>query len=188
MRLRTSAAVATTALSLAIAAHADTLTTYKVDNQTGSSLGTLTLDETSGKITDLTLSTASSGTFSGVPLTSAFNADLDEYISTFSGTGFGLQFDLFATSLVGYAPEDSDSCSTLSFFCDYLANVYTGSVPKGGPTPVAGPISTFEGNLVTTIGTGTSVTPEPSSIALLGTGLLSVAGMVRRRRPNASRI
>ena len=183
MCFRTLAVLAASVFSISVAAHADTLTTYQVENQAGSSsLGTLTLDETSGKITNLTLSTATFGEFSGAPLASAFNPNLDESISTFSGTGFGLQFDLFATSLVGYAPADDKGCSTLGFLCDYLANVYTGAVPNGGSAPVAGPVSTFQGNLVATTGTGTSVTPEPSSIALLGTGLLSLAGIVRRRR------
>ena len=182
MRLRTLAAVATTVLSLSVAAHADTLTTYKVDNQAGSSLGTLTLDETLGTITNLTLTTATGTTFSGAPLTSVYNPNVDEYTSTFNDAGFGLQFNLFTDTLVGYTPTEDKSCKTTSYLCDYLANVYTGSVPTGGATPVAGPISTFEGNLVATTGTGTSVTPEPSSIALLGTGLLSIAGVVRRRR------
>lgn len=35
---------------------------------------------------------------------------------------------------------------------------------------------------ITTAPVSTAVTPEPSSIALLGTGLLGVAGVVRRRR------
>ena len=51
MRLCTVAAFAASVFSISVAAHADTLTTYQVENQAGSSsLGTLTLDETSGKI------------------------------------------------------------------------------------------------------------------------------------------
>ena len=180
MRLRTFAAALVTAFSFS-AAHADTLTTYTVENQAGtSSLGSLTLDETLGTITNLTLTSNPGGTFSGAPLTYAFDIYLDEYVSTFSDAGFGLQFEIPGSTLVGYAPAANSGCATASYLCDYLANVYAGSVPTGGITPAPGPISTFEGNLVAT--TANSVTPEPSTFALLGTGLLSVAGLARRRR------
>ena len=177
MRLRLLA-VSSLLVSAFSVAHADTLTTYQVDNQAGTtSLGTLTIDSTLGKITNLDVTlpgTAGGGTFNEAPLTSAFSAQLEEYISTFSTSGFALQFDLPVTTLVGYTPVAKKGCATAAYLCDYLANVYAGSISPAGPT------ATIEGNLLTS--TGTSVTPEPSSIALLGTGLLGLAGSLRRRR------
>ncbi len=169
---------ATAVLLSAVAAHADTVTTYEVANVSGKSgIGTITIDATLGTITglDVTVPIASgSAIFNEAPLTQSFSPFTNEYIATFSDATDALQFDLPVSTLVGYVPAESKRCATASYLCDYLANVYAGTISA------AGPIDTLEGNLAAA--PVTSVTPEPSSIALLGTGLLSVAGFVRRKR------
>jgi hypothetical protein len=40
---------------------------------------------------------------------------------------------------------------------------------------------TLQGNTITSCGGGTSTVPEPGTLGLLGTGLITIAGVVRRR-------
>lgn len=54
---------------------------------------------------------------------------------------------------------------------------YNGSPVTGD---IAGPTRPFSGTLSAVV-TPSAVTPEPSSIALLGTGILGIAGVVRKR-------
>ena len=71
------------------------------------------------------------------------------------------------------------------FYDDIFQPLFNGSVTN--PTLLTG---TFLGQAESSIGsstttplvaTSTSVTPEPSSVALLGTGMLGLAGVVRKR-------
>ena len=177
MRLRLFAAAAVLSL-MPLAAYADTVSTYELDGTSGKKgIGTVTIDSTLGTVTGLDITFAHAGTtftFDGAPITQAYSPYIGGYQSTFSEGGDEFLFDLPVSSLVGYAPMDSKSCATLAFTCDYLANVYA------GPLLSADLVDTFEGNLGKPA--AASVTPEPSSIALLGTGLLGVAGVLRRRR------
>lgn len=61
---------------------------------------------------------------------------------------------------------------SFSFSGDTLDVFYAGSATPG----------TFTGNFDYSTATPTSATPEPSSIALLGSGALGLAGVIRRRR------
>ena len=83
----------------------------------------------------------------------------------------GQGFCLLAFVNIGFGP------------CDYSSNVYfTGGTAN--PTLLTGNyffIDNFGGMAANVVVTDISSTPEPSSIVLLSTGLLGVAGAVRRR-------
>jgi hypothetical protein len=158
-------------LSATLAAHADNIVTFDASGvfQSGSTLsGTLTLDSTTGIFTAVDL-------FVSSPDTLAFNAvaQLCSYpvagICTIqSGNGSAYQppvlvLDVIATSLIGYTGGSIGSETSPDF--GYSSNIYFGAgIPDDSLT---------SGRLTTT--------PEPSSIALLGTGLLALGGFARRR-------
>ncbi len=168
-------AFAASLLISGVSAYADTVYTLATQDGTGS-YGTVTIDSTTGTVSGLSTTQTVNGTavtFNGVATSQSYNAALDLYQANFIAAGDQLQLDLPVSSLTGYTPANSSLCSLASFACDYQINLYAGLAS------VAGPVSFEVGNLVSS--PDTAVTPEPSSIALLGTGLLGMAGVARRR-------
>lgn len=154
------------------AAHADT--TFNVSGATehnGTFSGTITLDTATSQFT------AASITYSLFSSTYLFNViDLQElgggtyntYIADAAGEQFALKLPV--ATLSGYQGSTicTGNCLTpgggyASAFFDMLNPRDLYNVTSGSLTPAA-------------------ATPEPSSIALLTTGLLGIAGTLRKRR------
>ena len=162
------------ALLAAAAVRADTIKIYNLDAtlQYGTVSGTVTLDETTGRFTAANLTAAyglTSSNFTAAPASFVQNSTYD--VTTFNGSLLGSTFvlDLPVASLVNYA--GGAVCST-SAFC-------TGSVSSAFNLPLAGSDYVTSGSL--DLSTATTVTPEPSSLLLLGTGVFAVMVFVRRR-------
>lgn len=146
------ALVATLALlSSSLSAYASPIV-FNANTSSGNVSGSITIDTVTGSFTALDL-TDSTTTFSGA-------ADVN-YANNHEILAFGSLF------------IDLDSFTELDLIGVTTLKGYT-----GGPFSLAGDVvAPVSGNLQSTAAT---VTPEPSSIALLATGLLGVAGVVRK--------
>jgi len=177
------AAIAVIAFS-SLAAKADTISTFSLSNFTfntgGTATGTVAIDTTTGVATgvDVTFTLGSTvDHFTGVD-SQAFNV-IAYIVSSLDVAGDDLVLALPVTSLVGYA---GGVVCAIDNPCNPGGGGY-GNIQGPGGVP---PFYVFESGALTfesseTTGGPTGVTPEPSTIALLATGLIGTCGAIRRR-------
>ena len=98
-------------------------------------------------------------------------------ITDYDATGDYLSLILPVASLLGYG--GGGVCATNGTFCEYTSNPYAGIVSSVRVSP-AGTVTSipFLSGSLTPVAV---VTPEPGTLGLLGTGMLGVAGVLRRR-------
>lgn len=160
MRLRCVLPV-TVMLASTLVAHADTMSTFSV-NATGGGFtlaGDFALDTTMGSVTGSNLLVA--GPSLDDPLTFVDDGEAGR-------TAYNITWIGDATT---YGPGD--------YYYMLLNGTSTLQNFSGGPFYFSGEVNEIdlEGTAVLT----STVTPEPSAIFLVGTGLLGVVGVVRRR-------
>ena len=161
MRLRSllSAAVL---LVPCLAAHADTTTVFDLNSTfsgadgTGTLIGTLTVDTTLGTLLAADL-TASGFLFGNGAVTLTSSNDLQ------------VQLLLPGNNLVGYTGSPICSISFLPASCADGVSLVTAVNENLTSDAVLGTLEPA------------TVTPEPSAFALLGTGLLGTAGLLRKK-------
>jgi hypothetical protein len=182
MRIQPFLAAAILATSLI--AHADTLSTFDLNATTvsgGSASGTIILDATTGLFTSADITVMTQGSqflFNGVPI--------PNQVSSFATVTFvkdslnnAFYLSLPVSSLIGYT--GGKLCSALLYCGNSMV-----TFPSEFFANMTGPLSSdfVEAGALTLA--SSAPTPEPSSIALLATGLLGAAHLTRRRRKLAN--
>jgi PEP-CTERM motif len=162
-----------------LTAHADVFGTFELSSQFqsgASATGTITIDETLGSATtaDFTYIFGGKSTVYDTIISQQANDGVEfTQIGTLTNY-FGLTTP---GTWVGYTGGSlctaKDNCPVSGFPGAFYVTAVIGQGPKGGFDIASSGSLTAEPN--------TGVTPEPSSIALLGTGLLGTLGMIRRR-------
>ena len=85
-----------------------------------------------------------------------------------------LLLDIFASNQDNVPNGPGDSYNDADNSGNYISRVYAFNGSNSGTADSIG--------LVTTFGTGqTTATPEPGSLVLLGSGLIGIAGVIRRK-------
>lgn len=160
-------------LVFTLAAKADTVFSLSGSFTDGANIGgTLTIDTTAGTITqsniiisapDSTTQTnikaQGSGLFSRQGGGNGYGADIRNAAGTID-----FNFIFPTATLVGYTGNGNNSINFLNGFAGNLYNLTTSTSGASLGAPAAA-----------------AVTPEPSSMVLVATGLLGMAGMVKRR-------
>ena len=158
------------ALAIPSAAKADTIETFNFNGTLigGTVTGTVTIDVTTGKVTGEDFAAAVGKaiyTFDGNAYAQGKGLVApNDYTAEFLGS-FGATFQLgFTTqSLIGYT---GGNVCALTGNCNFSTSALgIDPLTSGKLTPLASP----------------APTPEPSGLVLLGSGLLGVAGMARRK-------
>ena len=183
--MRLAFALATAALlSSSLAARADTLFNIQgLASDHSSFYGTLSINPTggtdgSGIIDSLSISDNQDSLFAysdGGGGAGGVNGGIAGAFGIGQGS-FSIEFP-YATSLSAY---DGSTICSIDTPCDTAVSEL---VPDGDSCQIGGlclPATDVESGIITPV-VSTAVTPEPSSVALLGTGLLGLASVLRKR-------
>lgn len=176
--MRLSLFVGGTLLACSLAARADTVYTYTGQNFTQGTGPYATSDRVIGSFTVAAPLEANLSNYSFTPEYFRFNDGVQTLISE---NALNVSFDSFMTNangdITGYSVSVASYLNRTAF---YLTNVgsYMGDQvfdprDEEASNESAGSFSQQSAPI--------GVTPEPSSIALLGTGLLGIAGVMKRR-------
>ncbi len=161
-----------------LTARADTISTFSLSNVTfisgATATGTVVIDATTGEAANVDVTyknSSASETFTGV---SAQAVGFSDYtVDSVGSAGDIFAFALPGNSLVAY---NGNFLCSLDNRCGFFNDTSALLLPGGGSSDTV-----LSGFLVFESSETTGMTPEPTSIVLLASGLGGVAGAFRRR-------